>query len=285
MSKTYESFGLLVTVPDDADASSNGKVEVEPSITKGSFRQFEYDYPSKNKIENSFQEMITETPLDRMKPLAVLDAANIAWNYGNDTFKVEGIIIAVDFFRFKCGIDVKAFLPAYYLKQKPKDGRNGNVMMKTNELEQLELLMADGVLIPVPPTDNDDHYIVSYARDNDGFVVSNDLFRDHIDSIEDAATQKSLLFWLENYRCSYTFVAEGLMINPSSSLSLTINNYKIHQTTHSITFDGNQNAWNSLQIGQIRALRSLSDTIAQFGQLKELKFLLLARASLLIEVK
>jgi hypothetical protein len=44
----------------------------------------------------------------------------------------------------------------------------------------LQELVAKGVIIPTPPQDYDDSYCITYAKQRDAFIVTNDLFRDHL---------------------------------------------------------------------------------------------------------
>lgn len=76
-------------------------------------------YNSHEQIEQSFAEMVTETPLDRAVPLVVLDCANIGWCYGIDSFSAHGVCIAIAYFQ-SLQVEVQAFLPAAYMRVKPR---------------------------------------------------------------------------------------------------------------------------------------------------------------------
>lgn len=49
-----------------------------------------------------------------------------------------------------------------------------------------------------PPQTDDDSYCVSYARQHDGFVVSNDMFRDQLERCADAQQRRTLAIWLQD---------------------------------------------------------------------------------------
>ena len=81
----------------------------------------------------------------------------------------------------------------------------------------------------VPAGDSDDLYILQYARMNQGFVVSNDFYSDHIRSLEgDVAEQTAT--WLEESRCPYTFIKKGhqemFMPSPGSTMMEVLENYR-----------------------------------------------------------
>jgi hypothetical protein len=132
------------------------------------------------------------------------------------------------------GVNVVAFLPQSYVRRKPYEarylltstlqhhntagsGRTSNALMETDEWEKLEQLAVENKLSLVPPGDKDDAYILSYARENDAFVVSNDLFMDHMRRMEEngSGVRRSMANWLRLNRCAYTFVGHEFYISPS----------------------------------------------------------------------
>lgn len=178
-------------------------------------------------IEHAFGEMVTETPEDRTVPLVVLDCANIGWSYGIDNFSAQGVNIAIQYFQ-ALGVEIQAFIPAAYLRSKPRrmDNISGSAMMMTDEVEALHRLAACSLLSIVPSGDNDDAYILNYARDNNGYVISNDLFHDHLRSIEVDSVRTSMRVWLADHRCGYSFTSrQQFIFNPCSSLRSAIQAY------------------------------------------------------------
>lgn len=65
-----------------------------------------------------------------------------------------------------------------------KAGFDVNPTKITSEIEILEDLQAEGLLKTTPPQDYDDSYIIQYAQAHNGFIVSNDKYRDSIEKKE-----------------------------------------------------------------------------------------------------
>jgi hypothetical protein len=53
-----------------------------------------------------------------------------------------------------------------------------------------------------------------YARTHNGYVVSNDLFRDHVAKISDPRDKRETRQWLKDHCISYTFVGDEFLPNP-----------------------------------------------------------------------
>ena len=62
-------------------------------------------------------------------------------------------------------------------------------------------------------------YILAYAKRHNGFIISNDHFRDHIEKLVDGHSRNGMISWLRDNRCGYTFRGNEFIINPMSSLS------------------------------------------------------------------
>ena len=181
----------------------------------------------RESVERTFSDMVEDSPTARYQPLVVLDCANIGWSYGIDSFAAEGVRIVMHYF-FELQVEVRAFIPASYLRAKPRDGTSGNALMQTEAVELLSALAGSALLSVVPAGDSDDAYILNYARANNGFVVSNDHFSDHVKGIEVSSVRNSMIVWLQGHRCGYTFASGGEFIfNPCSSLALAINNHRV----------------------------------------------------------
>ena len=61
-------------------------------------------------------------------------------------------------------------------------------MMDTDDLDKLSDMMMKGLITLVPSGDNDDVYILTYARENHGYIVSNDFYADHVRDIQNLHT-------------------------------------------------------------------------------------------------
>jgi hypothetical protein len=175
-------------------------------------------------MQDTFAEMVNDAPNERAVPLVVLDCANIGWNFAVNAFDARGVELAISYFH-RQNIDVVAFIPASYLRAKPRQIHGavqpvrGNAMMLTEEVEMLTSLVQQKLLTTVPSGDSDDAYILNYARDNNGFVISNDLFHDHLNSLEVEGVRRSMRVWLQEHRCGYTFTNKSeFVFNPSSEL-------------------------------------------------------------------
>ena len=85
-------------------------------------------------------------------------------------------------------------------------------------------------MVIVPAGDPDDLYLLQYARVNQGFVVSNDFFNDHIQSLPAGDAAELTSAWLEKCRCSYAFIKNGhrgiFMPNPGSSMMDVLENFR-----------------------------------------------------------
>ena len=277
---SFELFGLVVKVPSDTVVEVlDGCCTYLPkyavaqvsdaSTTSVSIPQQEIT------VRHSFDEMVSEQPSERIKTFVVLDCANIGWSHGENHFSVEGIRIALAFFA-RYNVDIAAFIPSSYLRRKPKDGSKGNSVMETDDWEQLSVLVRTGDVTVVPAGDHDDVYILSFARSNNGFIVSNDFFADHIASIEEKTIQRSMKLWLNVNRCGFTFMKNvSFMINPGNVLSTVLGH--LHFQERISDFDKNQSI----------IINTLSNTIQVVLQLQgfmQLKYLLLARAASYMEV-
>ena len=227
-------------------------------------------------VQHSFDEMVADQPSQNKRTLVVLDCANICWAHGESQFDVNGIQIALAFFK-SYEVDVISFIPSSYVKKKPRDKSAGNSMMETEDRQHLEALIRMGDVTVVPAGDHDDVYILSYARSNNGFIVSNDFFADHIASIEEMSIKRSMKLWLNVNRCGFTFLKNSsFMINPGNVLS-TVLGYMAFQE-RKLDFD----AKCSLVIDSIT---SSIQVLFHNECFQQLKYVLLARAVSYMEVR
>ena len=104
-----------------------------------------------------------------------------------------------------------------------------------DDVDYLLSLQQTGILCGTPPQDYDDSYCLSYARQKcekgqEAFIVSNDLFRDHIahffkrksQTVQDKSVVNQMMDlekrWLREHTVSYTFVVDEFQPNPDSAL-------------------------------------------------------------------
>ncbi len=231
-----------------------------------------------SSLEDVFAEMVIDTPANEENVLIVLDCANIGWSYGVDRFSANGVKLAISYFQ-QLHMNIRAFLPAPFIKAKPKDGLKYNAVMETDGIDYLTNQVIDKVISLVPAGDSDDAYILKYARENNGFVVSNDHFRDHIASLETESIRLSMKLWLHENRCGYTFSGEDFIINPSSALYFATNKRNIDHIETNFCLDSN-----SSQANLLAELNRVASTLARKNRPHLLEHILLTRAYLLLEV-
>ncbi|CAH0564950.1 unnamed protein product [Brassicogethes aeneus] len=115
----------------------------------------------------------------QLRPI-VIDGSNVAMSHGNkEVFSCQGIQICVDWFRARGHKDIKVFVPKWR-KEAP---RLDNPVRDQDILAELE---RDQILAFTPSrlvggkriVCYDDRYILKWAAETDGIVVSNDNYRD-----------------------------------------------------------------------------------------------------------
>eukprot|EP01038_Epipyxis_sp_PR26KG_P004413 gene4413-6240_t len=297
MNYGYENFDLDIIPPDDneVDQSLKNDLHIPPHTTEHCNNSSIINYNQKSKyydtendaaledfsMQSAFENMVTDVPIERPTTMVVLDGANLGWNYGVDSFRVKGITLAISYFkRFK--VDIKCFIPVSYIKSKPKasDPCKDNAMMQTDDWEILNSLLFQSILAPVPANENDDAYILAYGRNHNGFIISNDLFRDHIEKMQPQSAQTSMKLWITENRCGYLFIQDEFMLNPSSTLAMTLNSYSAAEKLDEVPTNDN--------VETIKMTLSLMnrtiDSLISMSLADELKYLLLARANIYIKL-
>ena len=250
-------------------------------------------YLSSQNAIGSFVEMVVECPTERDSLLVVLDGANIGYSYGSGVFDAKGLVLAIEYFTGE-KVEIKAFLPSGLCRARPRDGSRGNGLMQTDNLDIVHQLVSDGSVSIVPSGDPDDIYIIRYAKDNNGFIVSNDFFADHIRNMDNHSSQQSMFHWIRENRCGYTFVGnQEFMPNPASKLSLCISNKRAAESILALATSESSSSSAMSATGAVMAARAESldvltkaiDRMYALRREPELRYLLLARASLYMEVK
>ena len=74
----------------------------------------------------------------------------------------------------------------------------------------MDALVDDGRVAVTPARDEDDTYMLEYARSRGGYVLSNDLFREHL-------TSAALREWAQGHVISYAWRGDELVPNPTAS--------------------------------------------------------------------
>ncbi|RHX99606.1 hypothetical protein DYB36_003273 [Aphanomyces astaci] len=101
----------------------------------------------------------------------VLDAANVA-TVSSGILRVQRLEAALEYFQ-RLNVRCIAFAPRYWV-----DGLQ--VFEDDATKATLRALVDTDKLVLTPPQAHDDYYVIDYATKHDGYVVSNDMFRDHV---------------------------------------------------------------------------------------------------------
>lgn len=180
----------------------------------------------KEKIFNQFKAQINFTNVKKIKPLILLDASNIAMRHGNQTFSTKGVKIVMDYFTVN-GHKVLSFLPEYLFRS--KDG-NQNLGKKKrvvpDNIEYLVKLFNQQLVVQTPPQDYDDSYCIQYAKQTNAFIVTNDLFRDYLENINDSRKRETEKMWVKEKCISFTFRGDEFIPNPDSAF---FKEFSIHE--------------------------------------------------------
>jgi hypothetical protein len=142
------------------------------------------------------------------------------------------------------------------------------------------------VLSEVPAGNHDDPYILKYAKDTNAFIISNDLFNDHKNKLQEtqdtAGRFAEFRDFIKDYRVGYTFVGNQkvFMIDPESSLSKLLATSTTDSASAVVHVD-QQSAPPPIPLSQMNdPVLILSELIAYYGsnnQTMELKYSLLTR--------
>ncbi|RLN97041.1 hypothetical protein BBJ28_00010823 [Nothophytophthora sp. Chile5] len=124
--------------------------------------------------------------------IVVIDGANVACQKDGQV-TIPKLAAAIAYFRsFAAGrypIKCVAFAPNFWLNQKPTPGSANpreNGAMETDDWALLNALVRQDHVILTPSqasashAAHDDFYVIDYAVKYDGFIVTNDMFRDHV---------------------------------------------------------------------------------------------------------
>jgi len=125
-----------------------------------------------------------------------LQEKHIAWTDASPD--VRGIELCLEALRDNGLHRSVVVIPTWWYTRKPASGK-GNATMETDSWESLSHLKAAGKLALCPNDCHDDALILDLALAYDGFVVTNDRFRDHAGNPYDSA-------WIQRRRLPFTFV-------------------------------------------------------------------------------
>ncbi|ETV71675.1 hypothetical protein H257_13113 [Aphanomyces astaci] len=142
--------------------------------------------------------------------LVVLDAANVA-TVVRGAVRIQRLQHAIDHFE-SLGIRCIAFAPGYWVKSKTLTPRSRSQQSAEMELDQKaemaavqELVLLEKVVL-TPPQAHDDLFIIDYAIKHDGFVVTNDMFRDHVANKMQFHGKELTETWVKRHCITFAFV-------------------------------------------------------------------------------
>ena len=203
---------------DDEEEDEEDDEELFIAQPRGIINLPESVHQQQQQQQQQKQRRENSTFQPRQKCLVVLDAPNIARKHGKKSFSSKGLLICVDYWRNK-GHKVVAFLPEHYVSRKPNPGATMTVSeylepkLIVDDKSILDKLERQEVLFYTPPQDYDDSYCIQYARQNNGVIVTNDLYRDHIEKTNDKDKGR-VRRWIRQHCISFLFVGDQFVPNP-----------------------------------------------------------------------
>lgn len=157
------------------------------------------------------------------KCLIVIDVPNVAMRHGlGKKFSCAGVRIACDYY-LERGHRVVGFLPDYLLdanevgarRRMASAGAEVPAAKLPDDVALLQIMVEEGVLIPTPSQDYDDSYCIQYAGMYDGCVLTNDMYRDHVEGMTGPRERKvAMRMWLVAHLISFTWVRNDFLPNP-----------------------------------------------------------------------
>ena len=67
------------------------------------------------------------------------------------------------------------------------------------------------MIVETPSSNYDDSYCIEYAKTNNGYIVTNDKFKDHIEAKQGAKEVKN---WIQSHSIGFTFHGDVFLPNP-----------------------------------------------------------------------
>ncbi|KAH9496568.1 hypothetical protein Btru_017382 [Bulinus truncatus] len=134
----------------------------------------------------------------------IIDGSNVAMSHGKQVFSCKGIQLAVDWFRERGHKEITAFVPQW----RKETSRPDAPITDQDILLQLE---REKILVFTPSRRvkgrrvvcYDDRYILNLAKETDGIIVSNDMYRDLVNESEEfrkIVDQRLLMYSFVNDR-------------------------------------------------------------------------------------
>jgi len=168
----------------------------------------------KRRREETSEEYI-ESQTKRLKKFhlrkIVIDGCNVAFKFGRDVFKFEGVLKAVFHFQKLGHSEVYVIVPGDEKLRIQK--QVGVEFEKALEMAGILVYCQRRVIDEKVVTSHDDRLIIKYACETDAIIISNDKYRDW--AAMDPVYKKTI----KNKRLPYTFIDEKFII-----LEISLNN-------------------------------------------------------------
>jgi len=153
-------------------------------------------------------ESVTPSILERKidpRWTVVIDGYNVARNLDEKHFNAKSIQMAVEYFE-RIGCRTYAVIHDFLLGEY----RGHDFVVTKEDLELLKQMMAEKKLYTVPGFAYDDAHIISVAMEDNGLIVTNDLYRD----FENNQHIKVDMDVLRSRTISFNFVGDKFRKNP-----------------------------------------------------------------------
>lgn len=159
---------------------------------------------------------------DTRECVVVIDGANVACQKDGKVH-IPKLAAAIKYFRSlelaagRYPVNCVAFAPNFWLNVKPSPGSAGpkeNGTMETDDWALLNQLVHQDHVILTPSQAHDDFYVIDYAVKYNGFIVTNDMFRDHVSNKRIFHGKRLTSNWVRSHCIDLTFVGTEFMPNP-----------------------------------------------------------------------
>ncbi|KAG2762096.1 hypothetical protein PC129_g924 [Phytophthora cactorum] len=154
--------------------------------------------------------------------VVVIDGANVACQKDGKAH-IPKLAAAIKLFRSlesaagQYPVKCVAFAPNFWLNVKPTPSSAGpreNAAMETDDWALLNELVQKDHVILTPSQAHDDFYVIDYAVKYNGFIVTNDMFRDHVSNKRTFHGKRLTSNWVRSHCIDFTFVGKEFMPNP-----------------------------------------------------------------------
>nr|CCA25588.1 conserved hypothetical protein [Albugo laibachii Nc14] len=194
-----------------------------PSPSSSSGKSFDFDGISADRTE----ALGADVPLeDRLRVAAQLVADCV--RQGKMT-EFHSAMKQLDALRTEATIDFfgqefpsarcVAFAPNFWLHS-----TTNSASLSGNDAVRLQQLIDENTAVLTPSHAHDDYYVIDYAIKHDGFIVTNDLFRDHIAKCRVFQGQVLTTAWVRYHCIDYSFLGNEFLPN-----SLALERLRLHK--------------------------------------------------------